>query len=239
MKIYGAILAGGSGTRMKSANLPKQFLEIGGKPVIIHTLEKFLLNDKFEDILVLVPEKWLDYTKEIITKYIGDNKKIKLVCGGVTRNDTIMNGIDFIKSEHGVNNDDIIITHDSVRPFITNKIIEDNISAAIEAGACDTVICATDTIVHSLDNEFIEDIPNRNLMYQGQTPQSFNIKLLEDTYNSLTLEEKDILTDACKIFVTKNLPVKLVEGSEFNIKLTTPYDLIVADAIYNHNKNNN
>src|SRR5699024_12073325 len=75
------------------------------------------------------------------------------------------------------------------------------------------------------DNEFITNIPQRNIMYQGQTPQTFHIKKLEDLYNSLSTEEKDILTDACKIFSMKDEQVKLVKGEIFNIKITTPYDL--------------
>lgn len=239
MKIYAGILAGGKGTRMKNASLPKQFLEIGNKPVIIHTIEKFLLHDKIDSILVIVPEKWVTYTEDLIGKFLSEVKNINIVTGGDTRNETIFNGIEFIKDNFGLGEDDIFVTHDAVRPFVTYKIIEENIKCAIETGATDTVILATDTIVQSLDNDCITDIPNRAFMYQGQTPQSFNIKLLEENFNSLTKEEKEILTDACKIMLKRKVPVKLVQGSEFNIKFTTPFDLIMADSILNYKGDDN
>ena len=147
-----------------------------------------------------------------------------------------MNIVSAIEADYGQNDDDIIITHDSVRPFLTHRIIEQNISAALEFGACDTVISATDTIVCSNDSVIIDEIPDRSKMYQGQTPQSFNIKLLKQTFAELSNDEKKILTDACKILVLKGKKVKLVEGEVFNLKITTPYDLKVANSVINWEK---
>ena len=123
------------------------------------------------------------------------------------------------------------MTHDSVRPFVTHRILEENIRYAREYGACDTVIPASDTIVQSLDHEKINDIPDRRFMYQGQTPQSFRVKQLRDIYESLTDEEKEILTDASKIMVLKGHHVHLVRGEVYNIKITYPYDVTVAKAL--------
>lgn len=95
----------------------------------------------------------------------------------------------------------------------------------------DTVIDAIDTIVESKDDFFISNIPVRDHMYQGQTPQSFNIKVLKDTYQSLTEDERNILSDAAKILLLKGQQVRLVKGEVFNIKITTAYDLKVAEAI--------
>jgi len=229
--IYAGILAGGQGKRMGNVPMPKQFLLLNEKPVIVHTLEKFLLNPRFEKIIVASPKEWINYTQDILKKYILDMSKIIIVEGGKERNDTIMNIIQYIETEFGVGNDDVLLTHDAVRPFLTHRIIEENIDMGIEHGAVDTVIEAIDTIVESQDNEFITNIPQRNIMYQGQTPQTFHIKKLEDLYNSLSTEEKDILTDACKIFSMKDEQVKLVKGEIFNIKITTPYDLNVANSI--------
>jgi 2-C-methyl-D-erythritol 4-phosphate cytidylyltransferase len=102
---------------------------------------------------------------------------------------------------------------------------------AIKYGAVDTVIEAIDTIIQSVDGEVISDIPVRNSMYQGQTPQSFNILNLVKYFDALTQEQKEILTDACKIFALNGDKVRLVRGEVFNIKITTPYDLKVANAI--------
>ena len=100
-----------------------------------------------------------------------------------------------------------------------------------EYGACDTVIKATDTIVESKNEKTISAIPNRSHMYQGQTPQSFKAAKLKQLYGELSAEEKDILTDAAKIFVLKGEKVALVEGETFNIKITYPYDLRVARSL--------
>lgn len=229
--VFGVILAGGVGSRMGNVEKPKQFLTVGGKPIIIHTLEKFYVNDKFEKIIVLCPEPWIEHTKNLIQKYLKDEGRIVVLSGGATRNDTIMNSITYIEKEYGLDEDTVIVTHDSVRPFVTHRIIEENIKYAIEYDACDTVIPATDTIVQSDNNKTISSIPDRSKMYQGQTPQSFKAKKLKDLFLSLSEEEKEILTDAAKIFVIKGENVHLVEGEVFNIKITYPYELRVAESM--------
>ncbi len=142
-----------------------------------------------------------------------------------------MNAITQIEKEYETDDETIILTHDAVRPFVTHRIIEDNIKYAIEYGACDTVVPATDTIVQSEDNKFITTVPNRSKLYQGQTPQTFRLKKLKGLYESLSDEEKEILTDAAKIFAMKGEPVYLVEGEVSNIKITYPYDLRVAETL--------
>ncbi|RYL99225.1 2-C-methyl-D-erythritol 4-phosphate cytidylyltransferase [Sporolactobacillus sp. THM7-7] len=229
--IYGEILAGGKGTRMGNVQLPKQFMLLDNKPIIIHTVEKFLLNDRFDKIIVVTPKEWMNYTEDIITKFIGKIEKMAIVEGGSDRNESIMKGIEYIEETVGVNDDDIVVTHDSVRPFLTHRIIEENIDMALKYKVIDTVISATDTIIQSEDGETISDIPIRSTMYQGQTPQSFNIKLLVDSYQSLTNEEKGILTDACKICLLKGQTIRLVRGESFNIKITVPYDLKIAEGL--------
>lgn len=228
--IFAVILAGGTGSRMGSTDMPKQFLEIKGKPILNHTVEKFLPNPKFEKIIVLSPKAWLGHTREIIRKNTGKSDKIVVIEGGATRNETIMNAIRYIDGQYGLDDDTVIVTHDSVRPFLTHRIIEENIAAAQQYGACDTVIPATDTIVEG-NGTAITAIPDRRKMYQGQTPQSFKAKLLRDAYDSLSAEEKDILTDAAKILVMKGKEVRLVQGETFNIKITYPYDLKIARSL--------
>ncbi len=234
--IYAEILAGGKGTRMGNTEMPKQFLMLGNKPIFIHTVEQFLMNKRIEKILICCPEQWVSYTKDTLKKYISDSTKVIVVKGGETRNDTILNGCHFIEKNYGIQDDDIILTHDAVRPFLTQRIIDDNIDGTLKYGAVDTVVEAFDTIVHSKDGKIITDIPVRNEMYQGQTPQSFNIKLLMSFFNSLTDDEKNILTDACKALVIKGIDVHLVKGEVSNIKITTQYDLKVANGLVEENK---
>ena len=231
--VFAVICAGGIGSRMGNAEKPKQYLNIGGKPIILHTIEKFVVNESFEKIIVLVPESWITYTKDIINKHLKGIEKVKVIAGGTDRNSTIMNSIKYIEDNFILDDDTIIVTHDAVRPFVTHRIIMDNIEAASTVGACDTVIPATDTIVESLDGEKISSIPDRSKVYQGQTPQSFKAKRLKELYYSLTGEEKAILTDAAKICLLKGEPVHLVRGEVFNIKITYPYDLTVAETLIN------
>lgn len=235
--VYGVVLAGGIGSRM-GGDKPKQYLTVKNKPIIIYTIEKFFAVSELEKIIVLCPSQWVEHTKNLIEKYIAPAMgRVVVIEGGETRNETIMNAVDFIEKEGNLNDDTIIVTHDSVRPFVSHRIIMDNIEAARKYGACDTVVGATDTIVESLDGEVISSIPDRSKMYQGQTPQSFNAVKLRNMYNALSDEEKDILTDAAKIFVIKGEKVALVDGETYNMKITYPYDLRVAKSLLEDEEN--
>lgn len=229
--VYGVVLAGGVGARMGNVEKPKQFMEVAGKPLLILVLEKFAVHPGFDKVLVLSPRQWIRYTKDLLGKYGLEQDRIVILEGGDTRNETIMNSIRYLEQENLLDEDTVIVTHDSVRPFVTHRILEENIQAAKAFGACDTVIPATDTIVQSVSHEIISDIPDRTTMYQGQTPQSFKAKKLKRVYESLTGQEKEILTDACKIFVIKGEEVRLVQGEVSNIKITYPYDLKVAESL--------
>ena len=229
--VIGAIFAGGIGSRMGSADMPKQYLQLGSKPIIVHTIEKFVVNPGIDRIIVLCPKAWIAHTKDLVKKYLGEAiaEKINVVEGGSTRNGTLENALKFINENFAIDDDSVIVTHDAVRPFVTHRIIDENIEAAKKYGAC--VIPATDTIVRSEDSENVSSIPTRSELYQGQTPQSFRIKELESVLNSLTEDEKNTLTDACKIYTIKNKPVRIVDGEVFNIKITYTYDLKVANAL--------
>lgn len=230
--VFGAILAGGTGSRMHMADMPKQFLPLGDKPVVIHTLEKFLTCMRFDMIYIGMHADWVGYMNDLIERYVpGQKERISVVVGGSDRNGTIFNIIHSIEDMYGSSDKHVIVTHDSVRPFVTIRMIEENIASAEEYGAVDTVIPSVDTIVVSENGQTITNIPDRSLMYQGQTPQSFRINLLKQLYESLNEEEKNILTDACKICVVRNYPVHLVKGSSTNVKITTPGDYKIAQAM--------
>jgi len=217
---------------MGNPDKPKQFWDLGGVPVVAHTVEKFCLVDDFEKVIVLTPSTWQNQTRDICSRYLSAYlSKIEVIPGGAERNDTIMNAIDWIECEYGLDDDTIIVTHDAVRPFVTYRIIEDNIRVAKEHGACDTVVPATDTIVQSVDGNLITAIPPRSEYYQGQTPQSFNAKMLKSLFMQLPEEKKAILTDACKICVMGGVPVALVRGDEANMKLTYTNDMRIARAM--------
>lgn len=228
---FGIILAGGVGKRFGNSPMPKQFLSLGTKPVIIHTIEQFLMCPAFDGVVVGCPKIWIAHMKDIVHEYIGKTDMLHIIQGGQTRQETIMEGCRFIQEHFSCEDDAIVVTHDAVRPFITQRILMENIEGAQKYGAVDTVVCATDTIVKSLDGAFIEEIPVRGQYYQGQTPQSFQMHKLMALYASLSETEKQTLTDACKIFVLKGEKVKIVTGDVANMKITTPHDLKVANAL--------
>ncbi len=229
--VYGVILAGGVGARF-GGDKPKQYLNVKGKPILVHTVEKFILSPEIDKILVLCPQNWVEYTKNLLAKYLeGEGGKVAVAEGGPRRNETIMNAIDYIESAGDLDDDTIIVTHDSVRPFVSERIIRENVEAAKQYGACDTVLPATDTIVKSKGGEDVEKIPLRSNYYQGQTPQSFKAKMLRDSYAELSEEQKAELTDAAKICLLTGHRVHIVDGEAYNIKITYPFDLRITRAL--------
>lgn len=226
--IYALILGSGIGSRMGNTTLPKQFLKIGNKPIIIHTIEQFILSTRVNKIIVVVSSDYENYLKDLFKEYKLNN--IDIVIGGSDRSSSMINGCNYILDNYAVNDNDIIITHDAVRPFVTSRIINDNIDKIKKYDAIDTIIPATDTIVE-VNDDIISNIPIRSKMFQGQTPQTFRLKELVAIYNSLSNGEKEILTDACKIYTLKNKKVGYVNGEIYNLKITTKFDLNVAHSI--------
>lgn len=224
--VYAAVLAGGSGMRM-GGNMPKQFLSVGDKPIIIRSIEAFLDSGSVDKVFVAVSSDFLDYTKELIAEYIGEND-ISVVVGGKNRNETLLN---VLRSIDEINDDDVILTHDAVRPFIDKRIIDENISAAREYGACNTVVPAVDTILRSSDGKFIESVPVRSEIFHAQTPQSFSVKKLMSLYENLSEDEMETFTDSCSVFLAAGERVFLVTGDRNNIKLTYPEDMERAENI--------
>lgn len=226
--VVAGIVAGGIGSRMGQNILPKQFLELAGKPIVIHTVEKFLASPEIDNVVVGVHKDWLHLMEELKEKYFPDEKRMAIVEGGGSRNETIRNIIECAKEVFGADETTIMVTHDAVRPFLSLRIIRDNVEAVKKYGVCDTVFGATDTIIQSEDQEFITEVPVRKTMYQGQTPQSFTVKLFEEVYGSMSKEELEIVTDACKMFFLRGHKVYLVEGEVTNFKITYPFDLKMA-----------
>lgn len=224
------VLAGGSGTRMGNIEKPKQFLALGSKPIIIHTIEAFKINKNIDAILVLVPENWKGYTVDLIEKYDLDGENVFVHVGGASRNETILSGCKFIEDKFD-EQDYIILTHDSVRPFITQRIIDENIKNVSRGFSVDTVIPAIDTIVCSENGNTISKIPNRNNMYQGQTPQTFYHSDFMQILTKVSVQDLSKYSDACGMFLDNGLGSVLVKGEQYNIKITTQYDLDIANSI--------
>ncbi len=227
--LYAAIAAGGIGSRM-GAEMPKQYITVGNKPIIAHTVQKFLNCCKFRKIIVMCPEEWRSYTSELLCRYCPD-ERVTVIAGGPDRNETIMNSVRYIEETDGLNESTVIVTHDAVRPFVTENIINDHIEKSNLYDAIGTVIPATDTIIESSDGLIVDDTPDRSRLYQCQTPQTFKALRLKKLYDGLSVEKKAILTDSCSIFTVSGEKVYLAMGDVQNIKITYPHDLRVAEII--------
>lgn len=229
---YGIILAGGSGSRMKSIDIPKQFYEIKGIPIIIYTLKTFIKLDCFDYIYIAVNCNYNDYLNSLLKIHFDEKviSKITIVPGGNERIDSIHNIIEAIDVDK-IDDDDVILIHDAVRPFVTEKIILDNIEGARKYGATVTSVPVNDTILLSNAGEYVDKIPIRKTLFNGQSPDSFNLKKFIELENKLTDEQKEIITGTSQICTLNDYPLKMIEGDTINFKITTDADLELAEHI--------
>lgn len=225
------ILAGGIGSRMNSPELPKQFLKLSGEPIIIKTIKNFTDFGTFEAGVICCPVDWLEYTKALLLEYGLASQNISVIPGGVNRNSSVKNACKFLSDNYKITDSDVILTHDAVRPFINSRIIKENISEAEKYGAADTVMPIYDSVIRSLDGVHLFEPVSRKNIYRVQTPQTFKAATLVRIINSLSSEELENYTDVASIFTDKGFNVRLVKGEDSNIKITTPFDLAVAEAV--------
>lgn len=231
--IYGAILAGGIGKRVERFTLPKQFINIGGIPIIIVTLRQFLCNNRIDCIYVAVHKDWVVYAEKLFGDSFSKEQlsKIRIVSGGKERLDSFLNIMDDIIARTGLNDEDILICHDSVRPFVSQQMINDCIDATLQYKLALTVVPVADTIHTSHGEEMIDGTLDRSHLYNGQTPSGFNLKLLYESVSKFTDEEKQTVTGTTQLMLKLGYNIKKVKGHTSNFKITTDNDLDVADRI--------
>ncbi len=228
MNVSAIIPAAGSGIRI-GGKVQKQFLELADKPIIAHTLLKFQKTDLINDIYLVVPPDKVGYCKtEIVEKY-KISKAVEVIAGGKERQDSVYNGLSKVNPKA-----DIIVVHDGVRPFITEKIIEESILKADKYGAVIVAIPEKDTVKEVYDGLIVTTL-NRKLLWRIQTPQTFKRDILEEAFKK-AITEKYYGTDESSIVERTGYPVRIVNGSDFNIKITTPEELILGNIILNHMK---
>ena len=225
------VLAGGSGSRMGMVDRPKQFIDIYGKPVIIHTLEAFEINEKIDAICVVCVKEWQDDLQLWLKEY--DIRKVRWIAdAGSSRQMSSLNALNAIQSS--CSGDDYVIIHDAARPLVSQKIINENIEKVAQYGACDTVVPAHDTIIRSIDGESLESIPARKELYMGQTPQSFKYSIVRkayDEYFDMPESERPEMTDDCGLVLSNGIKIGMAMGDKLNMKITTMEDLLLVKSI--------
>ena len=229
------VFAGGSGIRM-GAGVPKQFLEINGKPVIIHTLQLFQYHNEIDKIYLAVLEDYIDYMKALVEEY-RLTKVVRILPGGETAQDTIYGELKAAQEENP--EDSIVLIHDGVRPFVSYEVISRNIRGVKEKGNAITATSCFETIIVSKDGEHVESVPFRKETFAAQAPQSFYLKDIiaaHDHVRSLPARYENMV-DACTILQSQGLAVNLVEGNRGNIKVTTPEDVYIFRALLQYREN--
>ena len=236
---YAAILAGGKGLSMHKMDVPKQFMILGSKPIFIHTIEQFLLNGNIDKIIVAAPKDWEIYTIDLLDKQFTENHDISVIKGGKNKNLSIMEAVKYIDEKWGIRKEDILINHDAIRPFVTQRISNDNIQKAAKTGACISAISTIDTIIDSKTGDTVRNIPPKRYMYQEQSPQTFKLSLLKELYNKIEEHQLDAETDTVRLVSENGYRVEIVKGDYSNIKIVTPYDLQIAEALLRSHISNN
>lgn len=229
-KTAAIVLAAGQGRRMHS-EVAKQFLMLGGQPVVCHSLRAFE-NSPAEAVVLVTGEDEIEYCQKQIIEAYGFQKVVSVVAGGKERYHSVYAGLCALEGK--LDPDGIVMIHDGARPLITGEIIERTIRDAELCGASVAAMPVKDTIKVADAEGFAALTPDRSTLWQMQTPQTFSYGLVFDAYRKLLSDEryqKGITDDAMVVENMCGRKVKLTEGSYENIKVTTPEDMVIAEAL--------
>ena len=218
MKHYAIIVAGGTGSRMNS-DVPKQFLLLGGKPILMHTIERFFRADKTIEFIVVIPKNGIDPWKKNCDQH-SFTLAHQVIEGGETRFHSVKNGLTAVKEKS------IVAIHDGARPFTSNALINSCFSEAEKYGNAVPVIQLNESI-RKISGEHSE-IADRKSFVIVQTPQCFESEILKKAY---TVDHQDIFTDDASVVEFNGIEIYLVQGEPENIKITYPFDLITGESI--------
>ena len=234
MKNIALIFAGGIGKRMHSKDLPKQFLSIHDKPIIIRTIEHFQKHEKIDAIVVVCVAEYLDYCKQLITQY-NLTKVISVVPGGETGQLSIYNGL--VSAKKLVQDEPTcILIHDGVRPLINKAVISNCISSVEKYGSAITCVKAKETVLEIKD-QIVEDIPNRDSLLLARAPQCFILDELLQEHETALLKNITTFIDSASMMKSAGYQLHTVLGPEENIKVTTPDDFFLMRAILDLQEN--
>ncbi len=227
MKATAIILAAGIGKRMKS-NRPKQYLALNGVPILTRTLSAFDDHPEINAIILVAADKDISFIHGSVLAGKKWKTNITVTAGGSRRQDSVLEGLKAARGLTG--DDDIVLVHDGVRPFVTRELITACISGAVEAGACIPGIPASDTLKRIDERDRVTATVARESIRLVQTPQAFLFRLLREGFEHAVAQNLSV-TDDAGVIEAMGLPVKIVPGNPMNMKITTPEDLAVAEAL--------
>lgn len=223
-KCIAVVLAGGKGTRMKS-NIPKQYIELDNIPLLYYSLKQFQESDKISEIILVTGEGEQAYCRENLIERYKIDKISNIVAGGKERFNSVYNALESIQYA------DYVFVHDGARPFLKNKTINKLYEEVKIHKACVVGVRSKDTVKISDNSGFISKTPDRDNVWIIQTPQVFEFSILKKAYELLMVKEQvNVTDDAMVVEAMLDIKVKLVEGEYTNIKVTTPSDLLIANA---------
>ncbi len=223
---------------MHRQDMPKQFLPLGEKPIILHALEQFLINPHVGRVIVVAPDTWRMYTEDLLSQVDRMNKELFVISGGVNKTESMYALSQYIDETWGIDSSDVLIAHDAIRPFITQRIIDDNIAVARSRGAANTVMITNDTILVSKDGLSLDTIPNKSQMFAEQTPQTYMLKRLRNVFSRAITEGVSLQgeSELTRLYIQFGNEMGLVGGEYSNMKIINPYDLEVANALLQERK---
>lgn len=218
------VLAAGQGKRMHS-KIQKQFLEIGGKPVLYYSLHCFQESPLIRDIILVTEEEMISYCEQEIVKKYGFSKVRKVTAGGKERYDSVYAGLLCCQDT------DYVYIHDGARPFITEEMVQRGYEAVKRNNACVMGMPSKDTVKLADSSGYVKETPDRKIVWNIQTPQIFSYDLIRGAYESIRKKDMTGVTDDAMVVEQETgTKILLVEGSYQNIKITTPEDLAIAEA---------
>ncbi len=234
---YAGILAGGIGSRMES-KIPKQFLKIADIPIVVRTINTFLSSEDIDKVILAMNPQWMEYCINILKEYNVDIDKIIIITGGATRFLSMVNIVDAAIADLGgePTEKDFLCIHDCARPFVSKKIIEDNFMLVKEYDMVTTSLPTIDTVLIAENGKESSCVPERSTIFCDQGPQTFNIKEFKNIQLNLTQDEIDSYMEAGRMYLEKGLHVGIVTGDRMNFKITTEFDMVLAELLLKDGK---
>ena len=225
MKTIAIILASGIGSRL-GESIPKQFLKIRGKSILEYSIRVFNNNSQIDEIIIVSHPDYIIKVEEIV-KNSNFQKVSKIIPGGSTRQESSSNGINSVLYKNAK-----VLIHDAVRPFVTDRIINDCIKALNEYKAVNVAIESSDTIIEIDSENCVKNIPQRKFLRRVQTPQGFDLQIIKKAHELASKQENISFTDDCGLVQEFKLTkIKIIQGEESNIKITYPNDIKLAENI--------